>query len=122
MCGGLTRTGYKVYCHSCTCAHSTVSVVLTGFQCLLPAYRELCDEPTAPCCDVNLSHLLNPWPQLVGHNGGVLAVDVVVDGIVDVDVLALRVGRVRGVWVGCGWGVRSVGGWDVRSVGGVGRV
>ncbi len=53
----------------------------------LAAYRELCDEPTAPCGAVNLSHLLNPWPQLVGHNGGVLAVDVVVDGIVDVDVL-----------------------------------
>ena len=64
------------------------------FWWLLLAYRELCDEPTAPCGAVNLSHLLNPWPQLAGHNGGVLAVDVVVDGIVDVDVLALRVGGV----------------------------
>ena len=100
------------------CVYNNLKWVL----CLLPAYRELCDEPTAPCGDVNLSHLLNPRPQLVGHNGGVLAVDVVVDGIVDVDVLALRVGGVRGVWVGCGRGVRSVGGWDVRSVGGVGRV
>ena len=60
----------------------------------MPAYRELCDEPTAACGDVNLSHLLNPWPQFVGHNGGVFAVDVVVDGIMDVDVLALRVGGV----------------------------
>ena len=85
---------YKVYCHSSICAHSTVSVVLKGFQWLLPAYRELCDEPTAPCGAVNLSHLLNPCPQLVGHNGGVLAVDVVIDGIMDVDVLALRVGGV----------------------------
>ena len=75
----------------------------------LPAYRELCDEPTAPCGAVNLSQLLNPLPQLVGNNGGVLAVDVVVDGIVDVDVLTLR----------SGWGVRSVG-RDVRSVGQVG--
>ena len=82
------------YGHSSICAHSTVSVVLTGFQRLMPAYRELCDEPAAPCGAVNLSHLLNPWPQLVGHNGGVLAVDVVVDGIMDVDVLALRVGEV----------------------------
>ena len=60
----------------------------------VPAYRELCDKPTAPCGAVNLTRLLNPWPQLVGHNGGVLAVDVVVDGIMDVDVLALRVGGV----------------------------
>ena len=70
----------------------------------MPAYRELCAEPTAPCGAVNLSHLLNPRPQLVGHNGGVLAVDVVVDGIMDVDVLALRVGgvwNVDGVWAGC---------------------
>ena len=69
----------------------------------MPAYRELYGEPTAPCGAVNLSHLLNPWPQLVGHNGGFLAVDVVVDGIMDVDVLALRVGgvwNVDGVWAG----------------------
>ena len=77
-----------------TCTHSTASVAYTRFQWLLLAYRELCAEPTAPCGAVNLSHLLNPWPQLVGHNGGVLAVDVVVDGIMDVDVLALRVGEV----------------------------
>ena len=74
------------------------------FQCLLPAYRELCDEPTAPCGAVNLSQLPNPWPQLVGHNGGVLAVDVVIDGIMDVDVLALRVGGDEE----CGWGVGGV--------------
>ena len=77
---------------------------LKWFQWPVPAYRELCDESTAPCGDVNLSQLLNPWPQLVGHNGGVLAVDVVVDGIMDVDVLALRM---RG-------DVRSGGGeWEV---------
>ena len=47
----------------------------------------------------------------MGHNDGVLAVDVVVDGIMDVDVLPLRMGG----------DVRSgsqVGG-DVRSGGGV---
>ena len=74
------------------------SSVMTFGSYTLAIYRELCCEPTAPCGAVNLSHLLNPWPQLVGHNGGVLAVDVVIDGIMDVDVLALRMGGVRSVW------------------------
>ena len=74
--------------HVRTCARSTVSDVQL-FLWLMPAYRELCGEPTAPCGGVNLSHLLNPWPQLMGHNGGVLAVDVVVDSVMDVDVLTL---------------------------------
>ena len=55
------------------------------------AYRELCDEPTALRGGVNSLQLLNPWSQLMGHNGGVLAVDVVIDSIMDVDVLTLRV-------------------------------
>ena len=48
----------------------------------------------------------------MGHNGGVLAVDVVIDGIVDINVLALREDgmwgmiKVGGVWGGVGglWG------------------
>ena len=85
----------------------------------LPAYRKLCDEPAVPCGVVNLPHLLNPWPQLTGHNGGVLAVDVVIDGIMDVDVLALRSVR---RWVRCwenGWvkSVREV--WGMWEGGGV---
>ena len=61
------------------------------------AYRELCDKPTALCGRVNLFELLKPWSQFMGHNGGVLTVDVVIDGIMDVDVLALREG---GAWEG----------------------
>ena len=56
------------------------------------AYQELWHKAIALCGRVNLSQLLNPWSQLMGHNGGVLAVDVVIDGIMDVDVLARRVG------------------------------
>ena len=93
MCGGLIHTAYKVQLFFYLCTLNSLSCI-DRVPMAMPAYRELCDEPTAPCGDVNLSQLLNPWPQLVGHNGGVLAVDVVVDGIMDVDVLALRVGGV----------------------------
>ena len=70
-------------------------LTLSSLKCarinwLVPAYRKLCDEPIASCEVSNLSCLLNPWSQLMGRNGGALAVDVVIDGIVDVDVLALR--------------------------------
>ena len=80
----------------------------------MPAYRKLCDEPIAPCEVSNLSCLLNPWSQLMGRNGSILAVDVVVDGIMDVDVLALREVGVCGMRCGrSGWGV--VGRWEVRK-------
>ena len=52
----------------------------------------------------------------MGHNGGVLAVDVVVDGIMDIDVLALRMGGD----VRSGGGVCmcvKIGGGDCRGVG-----
>ena len=69
-----------------------------SYSCaIVLAYQELWHKAIALRGRVNLSQLLNPWSQLMGHNGGGLAVDVVIDGIMDVDVLALREG---GAWEG----------------------